>query len=143
MVTISERVIQTMIDQLIAQKIPCVYRSKTSASVLEEGQVVVVVRFSGEEKPRYFSDRIVERYMQVDVMCLTRSESPDSALDATRAAVIHALMADRTLGGLVTAVSEGGTQMSYDDGQPPIGEMVINFEVRYNAPFGSLVSRMQ
>lgn len=141
--TISERVIQKMIDQLLAQKIALVYRSKTSASVIEVGQIVVVVRFSGEEKPRYFSDFLVERFMQIDVMCLTRNESPDAALDATREAVISALLADRTLGGLVTTISEGSTQMSYDDGQPPIGEMVINFEVRYSAPFGSLTTRMQ
>ena len=141
--TISERVIQKIIDQLLGQKIACVYRSKTSANVIEVGQIVVVVRFSGEEKPRYFSDQIVERFMQIDVMCLTRSESPDAALDSTREAVISALLADRTLGGLVTTISEGSTQMSYDDGQPPIGEMVINFEVRYSAPFGSLTRLMQ
>ena len=92
---------------------------------------------------RKCSDRIVDRLMQIEVMCLTRSESPDAALDATREAVVGALMADRTLGGLVTSISEGGTQMSYDDGQPPIGEMRINFEVRYSAPFGSLTTRMQ
>lgn len=141
--TISELVIQKMIDQLLAQKIARVYRSKTSANVIDVGQIVVVVRFSGEEKPRYFSDQIVERFMQIDVMCLTRNESPDAALDATREAVISALLADRTLGGLVTTISEGSTQMSYDDGQPPIGEMLINFEVRYSAPFGSLTRRMQ
>lgn len=141
--TISERVIQQMIDQLLAQKIELVYRSKTSSSAIGVGQIVVVVRFAGEDKPRYFSDQLVERFMQVDVMCVTRSESPDAALDATREAVISALMADRTLGGLVTSISEGGTQMSYDDGQPPIGEMVINFEVRYSASFGSLNTRMQ
>lgn len=140
--SISEQIIQKIMDLLRAQGIEKVYRAKTSATKLTSGEIAVSVRFAGEESPNFYGDRLVNRSMRVEVTALTQSEAPDQALDETRQAIVRGVMADRTMGGLATAVSEESTQMSFDDASPPIGEISISFDVRYMAPFGSLTQRV-
>lgn len=140
--SISEQIIVKMMDVLRAQGIEKVYRSKTSATKLSAGEIVVSVRFAGEESPVYQSDRILKRQMRVEITALTQSEAPDQALDETRQAIVRGLMADRAFGNLVVAVGEDATQMSFDDASPPIGELSMNFGVLYLAPVGSLIQRV-
>ncbi len=140
--SITEKIIEKMMDALRAQGIEKVYRSKMSATKLAPGEIVVSVRFAGEESPQFYADRILKREMRVEVTALTQSEAPDQALDETRQRIVRAFMVDRTLGNLAAAISEGATQMSFDDASPPIGEISINFDVLYLAPLGSLTHRV-
>lgn len=140
--SITEKIIEKMMDSLRAQGIEKVYRSKTSATKLEPGEVLVSVRFAGEESPQFYGDRILKRQMRVEISAVTKSEAPDQALDETRQRIVRAFMVDRTLGNFVVSISEDATQMSFDDASPPIGEINITFDVLYLAPLGSLTQRV-
>lgn len=117
---------------------PNVFRARARTIAAQHGTAVVVKLKNTEPDARTVHNVQQLRATLVDVACYARAvpgsgaATPDLAVDALLAAVQGRVMADTTLGGLVTDINTGPIEWDEDAEAEQLGCVTVTYEVLHN-----------
>lgn len=106
-----------------------VYRSRVEPLARGESPAVVV-----EPRQDQAQQTVIPRIdwtLNVAVMVIVRSATPDQAADAIVASIHQKMMQDQTLGGISQAIEPQGVSFELIEADQPAGVITCDYNVRY------------
>lgn len=108
-------------------------------SNLQRGELPSANVFCLQESstPADIHNEAIDRTLQVGISIKTATDDMDDVLDDLAELVEIQLDSNSTLGGIVQSLSLVGTQIQInEDGAEPVGEALLQYQVKYGTEFG-------